>query len=71
MNRIHEYIVSGAQLSDGQLLEILRTQMLGESDQRGWLQQMELSLDPYRTPAQQVATRKIKIALHRLSSELS
>jgi len=72
MIRIRDFIKAGGGLSDGDLASLMRDMMAATtaSEQRGWLRQVELSLDGYGGGLQLSAIERVRIVLKQLNVEL-
>ncbi len=73
MIQIREFITSGGKtLNDADLMTLIKARMpkTVAGDQRGWLRQLELSLDGYGGAPQLLATQRVRVALKDIDALL-
>jgi len=73
MIQIREFITSGGKnLNDADLMTLIKARMpkTVAADQRGWLRQLELSLDGYGGAPQLLATQRVRVALKDIDALL-
>jgi hypothetical protein len=71
MFSVGEFIMTERELSDRDLFELIRGQMLADSPrgQREWLRQTELALSACGSPAQRSAATRVRAVLKKLEGE--